>query len=97
MFRNGLEPWHIIVLAVIFVVLFGYKRLPDASRSIGRSLRIFKAETKGLVHGDDDDTAAKAAGTAAASGANPPQPAAAPVPPAAPGTDQTRTADQERV
>ena len=34
---------------LVVVLLFGAKRLPDAARSVGRSLRIFKAETKGLV------------------------------------------------
>jgi len=41
------SEWLIIILLV--VLLFGAKRLPDAARSIGRSLRIFKAETKGLA------------------------------------------------
>jgi sec-independent protein translocase protein TatA len=45
-------PWHWIVLAVIVIALFGYKKLPDAARSLGRSLRIFKTEIKGM--GDDD-------------------------------------------
>ena len=46
------RPWRIwLILALVFVVLFGYKKLPDASRSIGRSMRIFKAETKGLRGG----------------------------------------------
>ena len=40
-----------LILAVL-VLLFGAKRLPDAARSLGRSMRIFKAETKGL-RGDD--------------------------------------------
>ena len=40
----------LIILAVL--LLFGYKKLPDASRSIGRSLRIFKGEMKGMK--DDD-------------------------------------------
>jgi sec-independent protein translocase protein TatA len=53
-----LRPWHIAVLVVVLVLLFGAKRLPDAARSLGRSLRIIKAETKGLV--DDDDLAEKA-------------------------------------
>lgn len=53
---GALSPWHIAILALILVLLFGAKRLPDASRSLGRSLRIFKAETKGLI-GDDDDKA----------------------------------------
>ena len=48
------SEWLIIIL--LLVLLFGARRLPDAARSIGRSLRIFKAETKGLV----DDNAAPA-------------------------------------
>ena len=39
---------EILIIAVVVFALFGYKKLPDATRSIGRSLRIFKAETKGL-------------------------------------------------
>ena len=54
-----LRPWHIAVLVVVLVLLFGAKRLPDAARSLGRSLRIIKAETKGLVD-DDNDLAEKA-------------------------------------
>ena len=60
MFKNGLEPWHIIVLLVVIVFLFGGKRLPDATRSLGRSLRIFKSEIKSL---QDDDTPAAKPGT----------------------------------
>ena len=45
---NGLRPWHVIVLVVVLVLLFGAKRLPDAARSLGRSMRILKAETRGL-------------------------------------------------
>jgi sec-independent protein translocase protein TatA len=43
-----LSPWHLLIVAVVFVLLFGAKRLPDSARAIGRSLRIFKAETQGL-------------------------------------------------
>jgi len=46
------SPWHLLILAGVFVLLFGAKRLPDGARSLGRSLRIFKTEVKGL--GDDD-------------------------------------------
>ena len=45
-------PWHWVVLAIIVIALFGYKKLPDAARSLGRSLRIFKTEIKGM--GEDD-------------------------------------------
>ena len=46
--------WELVLIVIVIMVLFGAKRLPDASRSLGRSLRIFKAETKGLR--DDSDT-----------------------------------------
>ena len=42
------SPWHLLIVAVVFVLLFGAKKLPDSARAIGRSLRIFKAETQGL-------------------------------------------------
>ncbi|CAO5235250.1 Sec-independent protein translocase subunit TatA [Frankia sp. AgKG'84/4] len=45
-------PELLIIIAVV-VVLFGAKRLPDAARSFGRSLRIFKSEVKGLREDDE--------------------------------------------
>lgn len=36
-------PWHWLVLAVVVVVLFGAKKLPDAAQSVGKSLRIFRS------------------------------------------------------
>jgi len=56
---GALKPWHIAIFVVVLVLLFGAKRLPDAARSLGRSLRIIKAETKGLV--DDDNNVAEKA------------------------------------
>jgi len=56
----GLDsPTKILLIVLIAAVLFGYKRLPDMSRSVGRSLRIFKSEMKGLS--DDDAARAEAA------------------------------------
>ena len=45
---------ELLIVLVVFMVLFGAKRMPDAARSLGRSLRIFKAETKGLRDEDGD-------------------------------------------
>lgn len=45
---GDLSPWHLLIVAAVFVVLFGAKKLPDAARSLGQSMRIFKAETRGL-------------------------------------------------
>jgi sec-independent protein translocase protein TatA len=41
---EALTPWHLVLILLGFILLFGYKKLPDASRSLGRSLRIFKTE-----------------------------------------------------
>jgi sec-independent protein translocase protein TatA len=43
---GGLSPWHWAILAVVIILLFGAKRLPDAARSLGKSMRIFKSEVK---------------------------------------------------
>ncbi len=50
---GDLSPWHLLILAAVFVVLFGSRKLPDAARSLGKSMRIFKAETKALHDGDE--------------------------------------------
>ncbi|GLW05969.1 hypothetical protein Misp01_10990 [Microtetraspora sp. NBRC 13810] len=39
-----LGPSELIIIAVVLVLLFGAKKLPDAARSVGRSLRIFRSE-----------------------------------------------------
>jgi sec-independent protein translocase protein TatA len=49
--------WELVLVVLVIMVLFGAKRLPDASRSLGRSMRIFKAETKGLRDDDTETTA----------------------------------------
>jgi sec-independent protein translocase protein TatA len=48
----SLGPTEIILIAIVIFALFGYKKLPDAARSIGRSMRIFKAETKNMSEED---------------------------------------------
>lgn len=64
MLRDLAQPSHLLILVLIVVVLFGGRRLPDAARGIGRSLRIFKSEIKQM----NDDSA------------NPPPAAQAPSP-----------------
>jgi sec-independent protein translocase protein TatA len=46
------SPWKILIVAVLIIVLFGSKKLPDAARSLGRSMRILKTEV-GSMHDDD--------------------------------------------
>jgi sec-independent protein translocase protein TatA len=50
----GLGAPEILLILVVLVLLFGAKKLPDLARGSGRALRIFKAETKGLLDDDDD-------------------------------------------
>lgn len=47
------EPWHILLIVGIAVVLFGAKRLPVAARSMGQSLRIFKSELRQAAQDGD--------------------------------------------
>ncbi len=47
--------WQIVVIVVALVLLFGWKRLPDMARSVGRSMRIFKSEVELMVDKDKDD------------------------------------------
>jgi len=68
-------PWHIIILVVVLVLLFGATRLPGAAQSLGRSMHIFKDEVRGLSKDNN-------------SAANPPPDATAL--PAAPALDPTQ-------
>jgi sec-independent protein translocase protein TatA len=52
----SLGPFEIAIIVLLILVLFGYKKLPAASRSLGQSLRIFKGEMKGMK---SDDVATK--------------------------------------
>jgi sec-independent protein translocase protein TatA len=45
---NGLQWWHVAVVVIVAVLLFGSKRLPTAARGIGQSLRILKSEVKAM-------------------------------------------------
>ncbi len=62
MFRQLGAP-EIIVILVVLVLLFGAKRLPDAARSLGRSMRIFKSEVKEMGNDSRDDQATQQAQT----------------------------------
>jgi sec-independent protein translocase protein TatA len=65
---------EITIIAIVVLVLFGSKKLPDAARSLGRSMRILKTEIKDLHDDDKEETPAPVAAL---------PPAAAPVAPPA--------------
>jgi sec-independent protein translocase protein TatA len=86
----GLDsPSHWVVLLVVVALLFGYKKLPDAARSVGRSLRIFKTEIKGLSEDDKAREAARESTTSLLKPASDVPSAAAVAPPAPAATDSS--------
>ena len=80
---GGLQPWHWVIVIAVFVLLFGAKKLPDAARSLGKSMRIFKSEIKEMQSDSKQDT--PAATPIASERADT---TAAPAPEAAPPPDQ---------
>ncbi|HMS76788.1 Sec-independent protein translocase subunit TatA [Gordonia sp. (in: high G+C Gram-positive bacteria)] len=41
---GAMSWWHWAIVAIVVIVLFGSKKLPEAARGLGQSLRIFKSE-----------------------------------------------------
>ena len=76
---GGLQPWHWLIVIAVFVLLFGAKKLPDAARSLGKSMRIFKSEIKEMQSDSKQDPpAATPIASERADSAAAPAPEAAP-------------------
>lgn len=45
---GNLGPWEILIIAGVIILLFGARKMPEMARSLGKSARILKAETKGM-------------------------------------------------
>ncbi|SRR5690349_3962175 len=65
---GGLSWWHWLIIGGAFVVLFGAKRLPDAARGVGRSLRILKSEVSAMHEDEAAGEVGPASGAAPAAG-----------------------------
>jgi sec-independent protein translocase protein TatA len=63
------SPWKVLIVAIVLIVLFGSKKLPDAARSLGKSMRILKTEV-GSLH--EDETTSRASTASGAPAAFPP-------------------------
>lgn len=68
-FKGLFEGWHIVIIILLLIVVFGWKRLPDAARSLGRSARILKSEIGDIK----DEGKSPAAGTTVPGETVPPQ------------------------
>ena len=81
------KPWLILVIVILFVLMFGSRKLPGAARSLGQSMRILKKEVSSLHEDEPDAPGAPAAADAtpavapAQLQAPPPAPAATPAAP----------------
>ena len=84
MFGRSIGAPEILILLFIILLLFGAKRLPDMARGMGRSLRIFKAETKGLSDDSEESPSADQA------------PAQPPTPTADAASERRSDSDSER-
>ena len=90
------SPWKILIVAVVIIVLFGSRKLPDAARSLGKSMRILKTEVQGMH--EDDEPASPAAVQVPVAAPAPLQAAATPAPAAPPEDAQAQlTALQEQI
>jgi len=58
---GALRPVHILILILVVMILFGWQKLPDAARSLGRSMRIFKSEVEEMKK-DGQSTPSAASG-----------------------------------
>ncbi len=56
---GGLGTTELLIILAVLVLLFGATKLPELARGSGRALRIFKAETKGLMDDEDEDESTK--------------------------------------
>ncbi|TMR08765.1 twin-arginine translocase TatA/TatE family subunit [Nonomuraea turkmeniaca] len=84
---------EIILILVALVLLFGAKKLPDLARGVGRSLRIFKAETSKMTEDDDEKPTVVQATAEPQPAPAPPQPIQAA--PAVPAEEQARRLEEE--
>ncbi|MEV6029248.1 Sec-independent protein translocase subunit TatA [Streptomyces sp. NPDC052036] len=66
MLRNGLEPWHLLIVAIAIILLFGSKKPPEAARGLGKFMRMLKSEVKAMKEEGATQPSAAPAGDAAA-------------------------------
>ena len=97
--RGLFEGWHIVILIALVIVVFGWKRLPDAARSVGRSMRILKSEVNEMKSEGKSTPSAASSDTVRGEtvrDATPqePHPAGEPTQPPAPSAQQAPAAQQ---
>jgi len=70
----GLQPLDLIVIAIVALIVFGPKRLPQIGRWIGKTFSEFRKGARDMADGFKDETApqnAEGSGTTAPPGTGP--------------------------
>src|SRR5580693_4807569 len=84
------SPLKVLIIAIVVLVLFGSRKMPDAARSLGRSMRILKSEVS-KIHDDDDQPESAPQAQALTAPTQQPQPVGEAVANGAPVTEAPRT------
>ncbi|MGV8897396.1 MAG: Sec-independent protein translocase subunit TatA [Rhodoglobus sp.] len=76
---GNLQGWHLIIILLVVVLLFGAPKLPGLARSVGQSMRIFRSEVKTMKDENgnvvvDEDADGESPTAKAAPKSNPPEP-----------------------
>jgi sec-independent protein translocase protein TatA len=77
---GGLAWWHWLIIIAAFILLFGARKLPEAARGVGRSLRILKSEVNAMHEDEGKDKKPSETDSTAAQSSPTPQIAAIPIP-----------------
>lgn len=90
---GGLSWWHWVIIVAAFILIFGARKLPDAARGVGKSLRILKSEVAAMHEDGEKSESADGAATTATQPQTPSQippaePLTSPAAPAAPPVQQ---------
>ena len=56
---GGIQGWHIVILVVLVLLLFGAPKLPQLAKSMGQSMRIFKSEVKTMRDENSDKSSSE--------------------------------------
>lgn len=53
---SNLNGWHLLILILVVLLIFGAPKLPGLARSLGQSMRIFRSEVKAMKDDDGSDS-----------------------------------------
>ncbi len=51
----GLQPFHLILILIVALVIFGPSRLPQIGKSMGKTIREFQSGIKGAGQGFQEE------------------------------------------